>query len=145
MAEEDKKLEDVYFFWIEKAMKAQRKATNKLFKDLEIELTADQWIILKRLSEVDGESQRELAASVYKDPASLTRSLDILEKEGLIERQHADRRTFQVVLTKSGSDLVARVLPEAAKYREMGIKGISDGEMKTFKKVLEAIYKNFST
>ncbi|MEQ9403010.1 MAG: MarR family transcriptional regulator [Cyclobacteriaceae bacterium] len=143
MKEEDRPLEEVYFFWMDRAMKAQRKATNKLFKKLGISLTTDQWIILKRLDEKENQSQRELAAAVSKDPASITRSLDLLENDGLIERRSADRRSFTVHLTKKGSGLVARVIPEAVKYREMGIRNVTEDEMKVFRKVLNAIYKNF--
>lgn len=144
MAEKDKKLDEVYFYWMERAMKAQRKAKNKLFRDLGIKITSDQWIILKRLSEVEGQSQRELSESISKDPASMTRILDLLEKEKLIERRSADRRSFTVHLTKEGSALVDQVIPEAIKYREKGIEGLSEEEMAVFKKVLNTIYINFS-
>ena len=144
MKEEDKPLEEVYFFWMDRAMKAQRKAKNRFFKKLGLDITSDQWIILKRLSENESQTQKELADAVSKDPASITRSLDILEKDGLIERISADRRSFKVMLTKKGSDLVKRVIPEAVKYRNKGIEGLSDEEMKVFKKVLNTIYSNFS-
>ena len=144
MREEDKKLDEVYFYWMERAMKAQRKAKNKLFRDLGIKITSDQWIILKRLSEVEGQTQRELSESIIKDPASLTRILDLLEKEKLIERRSADRRSFTVHLTRNGSSLVERVIPEAVKYRKKGIEGLSEDEMQVFKKVLNTIHDNFT-
>ncbi len=144
MNDEEQPLEDIYFFWMDKAMKAQRKATNKLFKELGISLTADQWIILKRLSEEENLSQRELSEAVSKDPASITRSLDILEKDGLIFRQSADRRKFLIQLTKEGKALVKKVIPEAIKYRRKGIEGVSEQELRTFKKVLDTIYLNFN-
>lgn len=144
MDEKDRKLDDVYFFWMERAMKAQRKAKNKLFRDLGINLTTDQWIILKRLSEEQGQTQRELSSSISKDPASLTRILDLLEKEQLVERRVADRRSFLVHLTKKGQQLVDRVIPEAVKYRQKGIEGLSEDDMEVFKKVLNTIYTNFS-
>lgn len=143
MDEEGKELNEVYFFWMDRAMKAQRKAKNRLFKELGINLTPDQWIIVKSLSEITGQTQRELADAVSKDPASITRSLDLLEKEQLIERRSADRRSFTVHLTKPGNELVDRVIPEAVKYRKKGIAGISEEEMKVFKKVLGTIYENF--
>lgn len=145
MNEADKKLEEVYFYWMERAMKAQRKAKNKLFRDLGINITSDQWIILKRLSEEEGQTQRELAKSITKDPASMTRILDLLEREKLIERRSADRRSYTIHLTAEGGKLVQRVIPEAVKYRKMGIEGVSEEEMKVFRKVLETIYRNFST
>lgn len=144
MEEKDVKLDEVYFYWMERAMKAQRKAKNKLFRDLGIKITSDQWIILKRLSEEEGQTQRELSESISKDPASLTRILDLLEKEKLIERRSADRRSFIVHLTKDGKALVDQVIPEAIKYRRKGIEGLSEEEMQVFKKVLNTIFINFS-
>ena len=144
MGEADKTIEEVYFFWMERAMKAQKKATNHLFRQLGIQLTPDQWIILKKLSEEDGVSQRELADATSKDPAALTRLLDLLEKRNFIKRATFNRRTSKVLLTNEGRSLVHRVIPEAVKYREMGIQGVSSEEMKVFRKVLETIHHNFS-
>ena len=144
MTEAEKPIEEVYFFWMERAMKAQRKATNQLFRKLGIELTPDQWIVLKKLSETEVVSQRELADATSKDPAALTRLLDLLEKKRLIARASADRRTFKVLLTKEGSALVNKVIPEAVAYRQIGIKNVSEMEMSIFRKVLATIHHNFS-
>lgn len=144
MKEEDKPLSEVYFFWMDRAIKAQRKATARLFKELGFNLTPDQWLILKSLDEQSHLTQRQLAEAVSKDPASITRSLDLLEKENLIERKKVDRRTFTVLLTKKGKGLVKKIVPEAVKYRKMGIQGVTEEEMKTFKKVLNKIYENFT-
>ncbi len=144
MNEIDKPIQEVYFFWMDRTMKAWKKASNQLFKDLGVNITSDQWIILKKLSEESGVTQRELAHSISKDPASVTRILDLLEKENLIVRIKADRRSFTIDLTKNGMDLVKRVLPEAVKYREKGTEGISENEMEVFRKVLERIRINFS-
>jgi len=143
MDEADKPITEVYFFWIDRALKAQRKATNKLFKKLELNITADQWIILKRLREVENSTQIELAKSVYKDPASLTRILDLLEKEQFIARERLDRRSFKIVLSDSGKRLVDKIIPEAVKYRKIGLKGVSNEELNTLKKVLNQISENF--
>lgn len=144
MSEIDKPIDEVYFFWMDRAMKAWKKASNKLFKDLGINITSDQWIILKRLSEEQGSTQRELAKSISKDPASVTRILDLLEKEVLIERVKADRRSYTIHLTAGGEDLVKKILPEAVKYRERGTEGVTEEEMRIFRKVLDKIRDNFS-
>ena len=142
--EDDKPLSEIYFFWMDRTIKAQRKATGRLFKELGVKLTPDQWIILKSLHESSHQTQRQLAEAVSKDPASITRTLDLLEKEEVIERKKVDRRTFTVVLTNKGKELVERVIPEAVKYREKGIEGISGQDMETFRKVLETIHQNFT-
>ena len=132
MKEQDKPLKDIYFFWMDRAIKAQRKATGRLFKELGVKLTPDQWIILKSLSEQPSQTQRQLSEAVSKDPASITRTLDLLEAEDLLVRKEVDRRTQAVLLTEKGRSLVDKVVPEAVKYREMGINGISKEEMRIF-------------
>ena len=126
-------------------MKALKKHKAQLFKSLEIDLTSDQWVVLKRCHEVQGITQKELAESTYKDPASITRILDLLTKKTLIERrQGQDRRNFEIWLTPDGEALIKKVLPMAAKTRLEGLAGISESENKAFIKTLEKIWNNLS-
>ena len=43
-----------------------------------IDLTVDQWLVLKKISDADGLTQIELAEAVFKDRASIKRILDLL-------------------------------------------------------------------
>ena len=54
---------------------------NELHKGLRLfNVTPDQWGLLAQLLEVDGISQRELAEKAGKDQPTITRILDLLEK-----------------------------------------------------------------
>lgn len=144
MADQHTPLEQIYLFWLERAHKTVRKATTEFFKEMNIELTVDQWTIIKRLYEGGSMTQKQLADTTYKDPASITRSLDLLEKRGVISRTayEKDRRLYLIEITSEGKQLVDRVLPEAVKLRNRGIEGLNRGELETFKKVLATIEKN---
>ena len=80
----DKKLEEVVYFLAERMMRRAREYSKAQFKKEKVDLTIDQWVILKRVSEEIGISQVEIASSTYKDPAAVTRILDILVRKGVL-------------------------------------------------------------
>jgi len=141
----DINLNDVFFFQIERMMRAVKDYTLSEFKKHKFQVTKDQWVILKRISEVDGNNQKEIADSTFKDPAALTRILDLLEKKGLVKREtdSSDRRTFTVHLTVEGSRLVARMTPIVQNIRSKALKGISKNEEHQMKEVMKKIVSNF--
>ena len=54
-----------------------------------------------------GINQIDLAESVYKDPASITRILDLLIKKDYVRKRvnEADRRRYDLILTKTGQQV----------------------------------------
>jgi DNA-binding MarR family transcriptional regulator len=62
------------------------------------------WKVLVHLNDGDRPSQRELAARMLIDPATLVRHLDRVETDGLVvrERDERDRRVVRVVITPAG-------------------------------------------
>ena len=142
----DVDLADVYLFHLEKAYKQFKKYKTQVFVQEGTSLTSDQWIVLKRVGEAEGISQRELAASTCKEPASITRILDILQKNKLVKREEAktDRRTYGIFLTKKGKGLIEQLTPLAQEIRAKGLTNISEKEKASLIKMLDSIYKNFS-
>jgi DNA-binding MarR family transcriptional regulator len=70
-----------------------------------------QEILLLFLASRDGQSQTALAERLCIQPATLTRSLDRMERSGLSERRPdpGDRRSSQVYLTRQGRQLCPAV------------------------------------
>src|SRR6201996_801637 len=70
--------------------------------------TRAQWIVLFRLREQEGLSQRDLADVLELQPISLVRLLDRLVEHGLLERRNdpRDRRANRLFLTPAGRQLV---------------------------------------
>jgi DNA-binding MarR family transcriptional regulator len=62
------------------------------------------WKVLMHLTDGESPSQRELAARMLIDPATLVRHLDRVEADGLVarERDERDRRVVRVVITRAG-------------------------------------------
>lgn len=73
----------------------------------QIGLHTGQEMFLLRLWRKDGQTQTELADEICIQPATITRMIDRLTKEGLVERQEdaEDRRVSRVYLTEAGRAL----------------------------------------
>jgi MarR family transcriptional regulator for hemolysin len=70
------------------------------------------WLVLTALKRSDHTMQRELAAAIGIDDATLTHHLRRMEADGLVARHRAsdDRRNQLVELTADGDALFARLL-----------------------------------
>lgn len=115
---------------------------NKLQTALKcFDITSEQWVTLNRLNEKDGYNQKELAIGSYKEQAAITRTLDILENKGLIERRKSpnDRREFLVFITLKGKELLNETMPDAILYRDMLDSVLSKDETETLKSLLRKL------
>lgn len=138
-------LSQVYFFWLDSATKAYKQYAHKMFKEIGVDVTDDQWMVIKRIDEQPSINQKTLSNDIQKDPASVTRILDNLVKKGYVIREMGkDRRTFNLNLTASGKSIVKKVLPVAVKGRAKGLEGINETDSKMLIKILKKISSNFS-
>lgn len=110
-------------------------------------ITPEQWTVLKRVYEHEGISQKELAAITDKDPATLAKILDNLEKYRLIVRQmnHQDRRSFLIFITEHGSKLKNEVEKNLEHVFGQVLEGITKEELAMFSSVLSRIENNART
>lgn len=141
-------LEDVYVYLLERTIREIKRDFNRRLKAAYpgLTITSDQWVILKRISERQAINQREVATVTGKDPASITRTIDLLVKKKWVERQttEGDRRAYQLILTPEGSELVEKLTPLAHATREAGLNEVSSEEFDLFKATLNKIFDNVS-
>lgn len=83
------------------------------FKSEGLDLTKEQWSVLKRLRVNDGQPQNDLAFITHRDKTSMTRLINAMEANELVVRRKdaKDRRVNRVYLTKHGKDVIEKVLP----------------------------------
>ncbi len=107
-------------------------------------LTRSKWQVLWSLSREQGAKQAELAERLDVAPISLTRQLDILEQEGLIERRRdeQDRRCFRIYLTDAAQPALATLRELAALTRAEALAGLDHDEIVMLKSLLERIRLN---
>ncbi|MEZ4317468.1 MAG: MarR family transcriptional regulator [Myxococcota bacterium] len=105
-------------------------------------MTPEQFFLLRKLVERDGQSQTELADDALQDRPNLTRMLRELDARGLIARREDpdDARRRLVHLTRAGQDLhdafVARVVEPT---RDSLFAGLDPGDVATVHAVFDAL------
>ena len=137
-------LESVVLYVIDQTNKIARQRSQREFDLLGIEINVEQWILLKAIEERQVLSQNELAKTTNRDPASITRTLDLLQKKGLIIREAIpdNRRQYHVKLTKVGSYFVLQNMPLINDMRNKAIKGFSKEEVKQLIALLKRVQDN---
>lgn len=80
------------------------------------DLQPSQFGILEALYHLGPMQQHELAAKLLQSPGNITRILDKLEEEGLIERgaEPGDRRCHRIALTPKGKKRISTIFPKFA-------------------------------
>ena len=139
-------INQVILFQIERTSKIAKHHSQRTLDELDIDITIEQWILLKIIEESSELSQKELAAKSLRDPASITRTLDILVKKGFVQRQEIanNRRKYQIILTASGKKFVEKNLPVIEEQRALSTKGFSKKELETLSNFLKRIQDNMS-
>ena len=133
-----------YSFLLDRTARRVKQYAQQKFKELDLNVTVDQWLVLKHLYENESMKQNELAELLFKDNPTLTRIIDLLcEKELTVRKLHpTDRRSFHVTLTKQGKKKVEQMRPRIQKIRLKAWEGLSRQDFVHFQKVLDTIYRN---
>jgi MarR family transcriptional regulator for hemolysin len=137
-------LNNVIFYNIEQAIKTYRMYAQKQIKSHNLKITIDQWLVLKSLKENPNATQQELAETVFKDTASITRIIDLLVKSEFVERKINlnDRRKFDLMITSNGEKILAKTHSIVLENRKKALNGISENDIKILNETLQRITKN---
>ncbi|HVW44502.1 MAG TPA: MarR family transcriptional regulator [Amycolatopsis sp.] len=122
------------------------KALNRAFDDTLAAAggSVPVWLILITLKTQPRASQREIAAAVGIQGATLTHHLNSMEKDGLITRTRdpENRRVHQVRLTDKGEETFHR-LADAARAHDQRLRaGFSEDDLETLEKLLTRMRAN---
>ncbi|MBS9524927.1 MarR family transcriptional regulator [Litoribacter alkaliphilus] len=133
-----------YSFLLDRTARRVKQYAQQKFKNGNFDVTVDQWLVIKNLSENGVLSQTELAQLVFKDHPTLTRIIDILCKKGYVERlpHPNDRRSFQLLLTEDGKAKVSELRPQIVSIREKAWENLDEKDFQEFKRILNTIYEN---
>jgi MarR family transcriptional regulator for hemolysin len=94
-------------------------------------MTRAQWAVLLRLERNEGLKQSELAEALDVQPITLTRLVDRLCANGLVERRADpnDRRAKKLYLTRAARPLIDRISDRVEELSATVLDGISPGEI----------------
>lgn len=129
-------------FLLSAGNKAYESAMDKRLRHLNI--TVIQWSLMDQLYQHEGINQRELAQYCMKDPSSLTKTVDLLEKKELIVRKPDanDRRAFKLYLTAKGSNVRNEAYKVASEFYEAVTVNLTDAELQQLQKIIVTIIEN---
>ena len=94
-------------------------------------MTRAQWAVLLRLERLEGLKQSDLAEQLDIQPITLTRLVDRLCDNGLIERRADphDRRAKRLYLTPAARPLLERIADQIEELSEIVLAGIKPAEI----------------
>ena len=140
----DRRLQDVIFYSLESALKAYRRFAQARLSAAGIDITIDQWLVLKTIHESADVTLQQVGTAVFKDFASITRIVQLLERKGLLRRKAhpTDGRRSELVLTRSGESVVRRVEPIVQANRRQALDGIDAEQVAGLRAVLTRIMEN---
>lgn len=140
----DRRLQDVLFYSLEAASKAYRRFAQARLHEAGIDITIDQWLVLKTIHERPDITLQKVGTSVFKDFASVTRIVQLLERKGLLRRKPhpTDGRRSELALTGAGESVIRTVEPIAQANRRRALAGIDAEEMARLRELLKRIVEN---
>ncbi|MDF3077954.1 MAG: mgrA 2 [Sphingobacteriaceae bacterium] len=115
------------------------------FIENQIPLSIEQYIFIYTLNKASNEvTQQNMADLMCKDKSSILRTIDVLEKDGLVKRDadSADRRKNTLHLTSKCKNLLHEVSDIEAKVIERLTAGISGQDYEALVRALGQIQEN---
>jgi DNA-binding MarR family transcriptional regulator len=115
---------------------------SKVLEDFDLSTRA--WRALVALGERDGQRVTDLSSVSLTEISTLSRLLDDMEDQGLVEKRRArpNARSVTVHITDAGRKVLKETIPEALRYQETLLEGIDDEELAITRRVLNQIYGN---
>jgi MarR family transcriptional regulator for hemolysin len=128
------------------ALAATAKRLSRAFDDTLAEAGGSRpvWLILLALKVEPPQTQRELAAAVGIEGATLTHHLDAMQRAGLItrERMPENRRVQRVELTDDGERAFLRLRDAAMRFDTRIRAGLSDADVDRLRELLATLETN---
>ena len=123
-----------------------KKYLSEVFKKNNVNLTAEQYLVMDTLWNEGTLTQQAIAFIIQKDKNSVTQFIDSLEKKGLVTRSvsKADRRVNNIVVTQEGMALKDSTKQLAIDTMNQALEGIPESDVETCVEVLKKICANIS-
>lgn len=106
-------------------------------------LTIALWPTLMCLWEEEGVTQTEISQKSKVENSTTTRTIDKLEKLGLVERQNDpnSRRSFRIFLTDKGRELKSDLIPIPVAINDKILSSLDKDEQKQLISLLQKMVK----
>jgi MarR family transcriptional regulator, organic hydroperoxide resistance regulator len=107
-------------------------------------LSVPQWRVLGALTDLDSATINHLADITVVDRTTLSRTLDRMEKHGLVARKRvqADKRSYDIRLTAGGRAMFRRIWPVINYHNTRAIAGLSPRELARLRAIIKKMIAN---
>jgi len=135
----DYRFGDSLSYHLNKVTNVIRYQFNKYLKSLEI--TGEQFAIMKIIQEHANLSQNQIAKIILKDKTTIARAIDLLEKKKLISKKRSadDRRMYLIEINESGRQILSQAIPIVIRYNKIIKDRINDKDEEAFLRVLNVM------
>ena len=136
------RLDDHLFFYFSQILARRTRAINARLRPHGVDYT--RWRVLAVLQEHSGATMGRLADLTSVDRTTLTRTLGLMVKAGLVVRRERknDRRSLAISLTAKGRRMFARILPLTLAETDRAVTGFSSEEIGTLRDRLRRMADN---
>ncbi|WP_041091167.1 MarR family winged helix-turn-helix transcriptional regulator [Jeotgalibacillus soli] len=144
MKRNDYHLDDSLGYKLFQASRLMNSRLNRNFKDNDFNLSYEQWQVLSRLFDEDGQTQNQLAIRNERDQAGISRLIDNLIKRNLVRRvpQKDDRRVNLIYLTEETKAVQHELEALATMTINQASMNIDPKELEITLRILDQIRKN---
>lgn len=133
-------------YLLERTTRVVKLGFHKCFKDMNIDITPEQWVVMDSLYQKNEQSQKDLANGSFKDAPTISRIINVLEKKNWVERKPSseDRRMYLIHQTDEGKRITEILHVEISKIREQGWKELSQEDYDVFTRIINQVFENYS-
>ena len=144
MSKKNYQLDESIGYKLFHASRLMNSRLNQNFRLHEYSITYEQWQVLSRLYEEDGITQNQLAISIERDQASISRLIDNMIKKELVERvsDDTDKRIKRIYLMKESKEIQRDLEDLALKTISQATRNMSEKELEVCLKMLDQIREN---
>lgn len=107
-------------------------------------LSLSEWRVCTSLLYVPQQTLSELSLHATSDISALSRIIDRLESQDLVERARSDTdgRSIRIALTRKGEELALRIAPVAQRHESAVLSGFKANDAQALRFMLLKLYEN---
>ena len=131
-------------YLLSRSMKVFKNQMSAEFRNRNIEVSFEQYVILHMINSKCDLIQQDLANYLQKDKSLIVRQIDcLIEKQYLVRQVNKeDKRKKNLTLTSKGLQMMNQMTELALDVSSKLLSGVSDSDYSTFRNVLNKIQEN---
>ncbi len=106
---------------IERSAKLIREKFNSILHNSDLNISFEQWLVLRAIAENPGVIQKDVAENLSKEPASISRMLKKLQTKNLVQfkKDVEDKKSNRLYLAPDGYEFIK----QGSRLMDKGFKG----------------------